>query len=231
MGLAGATGVGVGAIVGGGILALAGVAFSTAGPSAILAFALNGSIAFLTALSFAEMAAAFPESGGTYTFAKKVLNVRIAFAVGWVEWFASLVAAVLYALGFAKFLVLSLEAAWPRQFGALPQLLQSRWGPTLLAIGSTLWFSGGLLRKNGGGGHWINVTKSTVFALVIVGGLWGLTKLSGAEIKAHLTPFFPGGATGLFQAMGFTFIALQGFDLIAAVGGEVEIPAATFPGP
>ncbi|MEO6872349.1 MAG: amino acid permease, partial [Chthoniobacterales bacterium] len=79
-------------------MALAGAAFSATGPSAVLAFALNGIIALLTALSFSEMAAAFPESGGTYTFAKKVLNVRIAFAVGWVVWFASLIAAVLYAL-------------------------------------------------------------------------------------------------------------------------------------
>ncbi|PLX82256.1 MAG: hypothetical protein C0617_14085 [Desulfuromonas sp.] len=76
IGLMGATGVGIGAIVGGGILALAGVAFATAGPAAIVAFALNGVIALLTALSFAEMAKAFPESGGTYTFAKKVLSVR-----------------------------------------------------------------------------------------------------------------------------------------------------------
>ncbi|MFH1998412.1 MAG: hypothetical protein ABIK28_01975 [Planctomycetota bacterium] len=50
IGLMGATGVGVGAIVGGGILALAGTAFAYAGPSAILAFALNGLIALLTAL-------------------------------------------------------------------------------------------------------------------------------------------------------------------------------------
>jgi amino acid transporter len=35
------------------------------GPSAILAFCLNGVIAVLTALSFAEMSAAFPESVGT----------------------------------------------------------------------------------------------------------------------------------------------------------------------
>ena len=66
LGLWGATGVGVGAIVGGGILALAGVAFATTGPSAILAFALNGGIALLTAFSFAELASRFPESGGTY---------------------------------------------------------------------------------------------------------------------------------------------------------------------
>jgi nucleotide-binding universal stress UspA family protein len=40
MGLLDATGVGVGAIVGGGVLALAGVAFATTGPSAIVAFVL-----------------------------------------------------------------------------------------------------------------------------------------------------------------------------------------------
>ena len=94
-----ATGVGVGAIVGGGILVLAGAAFQATGPSAILAFALNGVVAVITALSFAEMSSMFPESGGAYTFAKKVLTVRAAFVVGWVLWFAYIVAGVLYALG------------------------------------------------------------------------------------------------------------------------------------
>ncbi len=80
----GATGVGVGAIVGGGILALAGVAFATAGPGAIVAFGLNGIVAFLTAVSFAELAVRFPQSGGTYTYARKVLTVEAAFGVGWI---------------------------------------------------------------------------------------------------------------------------------------------------
>ena len=64
--LVGATSIGVGAIVGGGILALAGAAFATTGPAAMVAFALNGVIAMLTAFSFAEMASKFPESGGIY---------------------------------------------------------------------------------------------------------------------------------------------------------------------
>ncbi len=106
LGLFGATSIGVGAIVGGGILALAGVAFAESGPGAIVAFGLNGVIAMLTALTFAEMASRFPESGGTYTFSKKVLSVEAAFTVGWVVWFASIVAAVLYALGFAHFAVI-----------------------------------------------------------------------------------------------------------------------------
>ena len=69
IGLVGATAVGMGAIVGGGILVLAGAAFHATGPAAILAFGLNGVIAVLTALSFAEMSTKFPESGGAYTFA------------------------------------------------------------------------------------------------------------------------------------------------------------------
>ena len=104
--LPGAIGIGVGAIVGGGILALSGVAFALTGPSAVLAFALNGAIAILTALSFAELATAFPQSGGPYLFAKRVMTVGAAFGVGWVVWFASIVAAALYAAGFGAF-------AWP----------------------------------------------------------------------------------------------------------------------
>jgi basic amino acid/polyamine antiporter, APA family len=229
MGLAGATGVGVGAIVGGGILALAGVAFSTTGPGAIVAFALNGAIAALTALSFAEMSAAFPESGGTYTFAKKVLNVRVAFGVGWVVWFASLVAAVLYALGFGAFLSMSLQEVFARTSGNVPVFLHSSWAITGFAVVATLWFAHRLLRRSGGGGQWMNVTKSAVFALVIAAGLWTLTRDGSEEFVPKLSPFFSGGTSGLFQAMGFTFIALQGFDLIAAVAGEVKDPGRNVP--
>ena len=135
IGLFDATGIGIGAIVGGGILALAGVAFATAGPAAIIAFALNGVIALLTALSFAEMASSFPESGGTYTFAKKVLSVRFAFMVGWIAWFASLMAGALYALGFASYASLALVTLWP----GLPEILPAprpRSGPPSPAPGS-----------------------------------------------------------------------------------------------
>ena len=120
LGLLGATAVGVGAIVGGGILALAGVAFATTGAGAIAAFALNGVIAVVTALSFAEMSSRFPQSGGSYVFAKKVLSVRAAFAVGWVVWTASVAAAALYALGFATFAVFSADHLWRAFLGDPP---------------------------------------------------------------------------------------------------------------
>ena len=133
IGFLGALGIGVGAMVGGGILALAGVGFAATGPSAILAFVLNGIIALITALSFAEMAAANPQSGGTYNYAKKALTLQMAFGVGWVVWFASLVAAVLYALGFgafAHFALLQIPA------GSYEWLLHSGFMPVILALGA-----------------------------------------------------------------------------------------------
>ena len=229
LGLSGAIGVGVGAIVGGGILALAGVAFTTTGPGAMVAFALNGLIAILTALSFAEMSAAFPESGGTYTFAKKVLSVRAAFLVGWVVWFASIVAAVLYALGFASFAVIILEHLWQAMYGAPSQWLTSRSMVTIMAVSATALYTFSLIRKSAGGGQWVNIGKVVVFGVLIAGGLWALIGKPVWEIQTKLRPFFPGGALGLFQAMGYTFIALQGFDLIAAVAGEVRDPGRNIP--
>jgi amino acid transporter len=229
IGLLGATGVGVGAIVGGGILALAGVAFATSGPGAIVAFALNGFIALLTALSFAEMSAAFPESGGTYTFAKKVLSVRAAFTVGWVVWFASIVVSVLYAIGFATFGMIIIEHLWQADFGAPPDWLTARWTVSVLALTATCLYTLSLMRQSASGGQWANFGKVVVFAILIAGGLWTLPERPLVEIKDSFDPILTGGTLGLFQAMGYTFIALQGFDLIAAVAGEVRDPGSTIP--
>ncbi len=228
LGLLGATGVGVGAIVGGGILALAGVAFAATGPSAMLAFALNGLIAGLTALSFAEMSTSFPESGGTYTFAKKVLSVETAFLVGWVVWFASIVAAVLYALGFASFALILVRRLWEIWGGGEAGWLLDSWTATSVAMAATLFYSIGLARRSAGQKQWATAGKVVLFVFLIAAGIVALAGSPG-ETWGRLRPFFSNGFPGLVQAMGYTFIALQGFDLIAAVGGEVRDPERNIP--
>ena len=230
MGLFGATGIGVGAIVGGGILALAGVAFSTAGPSAILAFLLNGILAVVTAFSYAEMSAAFPESGGTYIFSKKILSVQAAFMVGWVVWFASIIAGVLYALGFASY---TAAAAVRILSFAAPSLkadvLMSRGVTAILAVGAIMVYTIGLIRKSAGSGQWATWGKVVVFCVIIAGGIWCVMGSPVSGIVDSLNPFFENSTLGVFQAMGYTFIALQGFDIIAAVAGDVKTPEKNIP--
>ncbi|MBX3271243.1 MAG: amino acid permease [Sandaracinaceae bacterium] len=229
LGLRAAVGVGVGAIVGGGILVLAGVGLAAAGPSTIVAFALNGVIAILTALSFAEMSAAFPESGGAYTFAKKVLTVRSAFGVGWVLWFAYLVAAVLYALGFAEYGLAAVRDLWRLTGDAPPPWLSETASLRFVGILAIAAYTLSLIRSASGGGQWETVGKIVLFAILIVLGLWALLRAPSGTVAATHTPFFTHGAGGVVSAMGFTFIAIQGFDLIAAVGGEVKQPERTIP--
>lgn len=229
IGLGGATSVGVGAIVGGGIMVLAGAAFSATGPSAIVAFALNGVIAFLTAMSFAEVSTSFPQSGGAYTFAKKVLSVRAAFAVGWVMWFAYAVAAVLYAYGFAAFARLLLTELLESLVLRRVDWLSGRRVELLLAVAATLTYTLMLVRRSSGGGRLATIGKTIAFIVIVGAGLLALARTPAAETGAALSPFFSGGGAGLFLAMGFTFIALQGFDLIPAIASEVKDPERNIP--
>jgi len=168
MGLYGATALGVGAIVGGGILALAGVAFATAGPGAIAAFALNGVIAAITVASFARLARRFPESGGIYTYAKRVLSIQVAFMVGWVVWFASIVAGVLYALGFAAFTLEGILRLLPSAAESYAFLADGR-GNVVLALGAIGFYTWMLSARTSGGGNAATIGKVIVFVVLIAG--------------------------------------------------------------
>ena len=229
IGVLGATMVGIGGIVGGGVLVLAGVAFESAGPAAVLAFALNGLVAYLTAMSICEMSTAFPESGGAYTFAKKVLSVRAAFAVGWVLWFAYIVAAVLYALSFGAFSGIAIDGLVGALGGDPPAWLRGRGLALLLATLATGVYSVGLIRKESGGGAFSTIGKVVLFALLVLAGVFGLMRQPIGESVATLDPFLVGGAAGLFAAMGFTFISIQGFEMVAAIAGEIREPRRTIP--
>ena len=66
MSLMDATLIGVGAMIGAGIFVLTGIAAGVAGPALIVAFALNGVVALLTAMSYAELGSCFHDAGGGY---------------------------------------------------------------------------------------------------------------------------------------------------------------------
>ncbi len=99
------------------------------------------------------------------------------------------------------------------------------WG----AVATTCVLGGSLVRRSSGGGQSVNVAKVVVFGVLILGGLLAVLRQPIPQTQAALQPFFTAGFGGLIQAMGYTFIALQGFDLIAAVGGEVREPTRTLP--
>ena len=146
-------------------------------------------------------------------------------------WFASVVAAVLYALGFAVFLIPFLEQLVRAAGATPPGWLGGRFAVLFYALAAVGYYVWGLMRSTNQSGQWATVGKVAVFGVLVAGGFWVLVTrpTSIEELRASFQPFLESGPQGLFRAMGYTFIALQGFDLIAAVGGEVKRPEQTIP--
>ncbi len=227
--LLGATRIGIGAIVGGGILVLAGPAFLATGPSVVLAFALNGVLAFMTAMSFAEMTSTYPRSGGAYSFGRRVLSVRAAFGAGWVLWLAYLVAGVLYALGFGVYAARLILAIFEAIGIDGPDWLSTHGGAVALAVVAIGVYTLTLVRQATGGGDVSAWGKVVVLGVLVLGGIWAVITSEPGTIKSGMLPFMPNGATGFITAMGLSFIAFQGFDLIATVASEVQDPERNIP--
>jgi amino acid transporter len=221
-GLLAATLIGVGAIIGGGIFVLGGLAIREAGSLAALAFLLNGFIVALTIYSTAHISRLFPESGGAYVYAKRILSVRAAFVVGWMLWFAHVVAALLYALGFAAYFSVFIET-----FPQLTFLLNFPFFKVSAALIAVLIYTALSYYKMSGESVFLNSSKVLLFLGLIVAGFVSGFMGPREAVSTFSSPSIPGGINGLFAAMGFTFIALQGFELIAASSGSIANPAKT----
>jgi APA family basic amino acid/polyamine antiporter len=235
LGLLDATMIGMGAMIGAGIFVLTGLAAEIAGPAAILVFALNGVVTAFTALSYAELAASIPKSGGGYAFVREIFEDLPSFIMGWMLWFAYMIAGALYALGFAPNFIELLHVYGvtppPDQVGALALPVVDAAVPLAFALAFVAVL---LLVALNAVSTAASGSVETIFTIIKVGILvvfvaFGLTSpmFSGAEFQ----PLFAegSGATALLPAMGLTFIAFEGYDLITTVTEEVENPRENIP--
>lgn len=231
LGLFEATMIGVGAMIGAGIFVLTGIAAGEAGPASILAFSLNGIVTLLTAFAYAELASAIPRAGGGYAFVRMAFPGGVGFVAGWMLWFAYVVACSLYALGFASYFLEFFAKYIPevthglvRAAGEHSVLLLV----TLLVGIAFIWLNARGAAVTGKAENALTISKLVVLAVFI---LFGLRKILDRPEQAaeSFTPFLPAGLGGVFVAMGLTFIAFQGYDLIATVAEEIKSPEKTIP--
>jgi amino acid transporter/nucleotide-binding universal stress UspA family protein len=231
LGLFEATMIGVGAMIGAGIFVLTGIAAGNAGPAALIAFGLNGVITIFTALSYAELSSAIPEAGGGYSFIKKVMPNSIAFTSGWMLWFAYIVACSLYAKGFGSYFMEFTTRYIPAVGEALVKILGEHGSVALMTIlVSLLFISVNIIGTHASGKteNIITLAKIAVLAVFIFFGLKQAMTATDVTL-ANFKPLFPMGFTGVLAAMGLTFIAFEGYDLIATVSEEVREPQKTIP--
>jgi len=228
LGLFTITMVGVGAMIGAGIFVLTGIAAGTAGPALMLAFAANGLVTFLTALAYAELGSAIPEAGGGYLWVKEGLPGPNAFLAGWMSWFAHAVAGSLYALGFSSYLGFVLKEFGVQTVAGIPieaVVFQKGLAVLIALIFIAINFKG--VSETGLAGNIVTVTKVLIIALFIGSGLW---VMFGNPVHWNkFTPFAPEGFGGVLSAMGLTYIAFEGYEIIVQAGEEVKNPKKNIP--
>lgn len=225
LGLLDVTMVGVGAMIGAGIFVLTGIAAGPAGPALILAFALNGVVTFVTAMVYAELGSAIPEAGGGYLWIKQGLPAWNGFLAGWMSWFAHAVAGSLYALGFGAYLGLVL-----RGLGLVPSWIPEAYLAKALAVGVALLFIGVNFKgvsETGKVGNIVTLAKIAILGVFIVSGVAAIAR--NPVYLEKFTPFATGGVTGVLTAMGLTFIAFEGYEIIVQAGEEVRNPKKNIP--
>ncbi|WP_255151633.1 APC family permease [Halorarius halobius] len=236
LGLLDATMIGMGAMIGAGIFVLTGLAAEIAGPGAILVFALNGVVTAFTGLSYAELASAIPKSGGGYAFVREVFADLPAFVMGWMLWFAYMIAGTLYALGFApNFLELLHVYGYvppPEQVGAVAVPVVPVDLPATVALAATavLLLVSVNAVSTAASGSLETVFTAVKVAILVVFVAFGVAAPAFAP-GAEFQPLFTGDRTAfsLLPAMGLTFIAFEGYDLITTVTEEVKNPRKNIP--
>lgn len=217
--------IGVGAMIGAGIFVLTGIAAGVAGPALIISFLLNGMVTLFTAMAYAELGSCFHTAGGAYLWVKEGLPQPSGFLAGWMSWFAHAVACSLYALGFGAYFGHVMTEGFGWDLHGLPFPLEK-----LLAVLACLAFAYINFRgasETGKAGVVVTVAKVLVIGLFVAFGLAVIAEKTGW--RAEFTPFMPNGYAGVFMAMGLTFIAFQGYEVIAQCSEEIVNPKKNVP--
>ncbi len=218
--------IGIGGMIGAGIFVLTGIAAGIAGPALILAFAFNGIITSFTAMSYAELGSAYPEAGGSYVWVKKGLGGTQGFLAGWMSWSAAASAGALYALGFGRFASeLWLIADLPTLGLTVAQMTLVFM--TLIILAFTFINSLGA-SETGMIGNIVTMAKIVILGLFVLFGLLVMLRSDGWQ-QSISSDFMPNGFIAVFAAMGVTFIAFEGYEIIVQSGEEVINPKRNVP--
>lgn len=206
LGLLDAVVIGLGSMIGAGVFAAIGPAARAAGSGLLVGLALAAFVAYCNATSSAQLAALYPESGGTYVYGRKRLGELWGFLAGWGFVAGKLASCSAMALTFASY--------------AAPGLSRP------LAVGAALGITGVNyfgVRKTAGATRVIVAVVLAALAVVV-----GAVLLGGEADPARLWP--PEGSPyGILQSAGILFFAFAGYARIATLGEEVVDPARVIP--
>lgn len=209
-----------GAMIGWGWVVLAGGWVNSAGSlGAMLAFAIGGVAVVLIGLTYAELAAAMPLTGGEHVYSHRAFGMGGSFICTW---------AII--LGYIS--VVAFEAV------ALPTVIEELFpnykvGLLWNVAGWDVYLSWAMVGVVGAIiMTWVNIRgikssallQKVVTLLIIVVGLMLVTGALFNGDAAHMQPLFANGAKGMLAVLIMTPFMFVGFDVIPQAAEEINLP-------
>ncbi|MHA7177478.1 APC family permease [Arthrobacter sp. Sr24] len=205
--------IGLGSMIGAGVFAAFTPAAQAAGSGLLVGLAVAAFVAYCNATSSAQLAAAYPTSGGTYIYGRKRLGPWSGFLAGWGFVVGKVASAAAMAMTFAAY---AAPEGWERPVAIAAVVL-------LVAV------------------NYRGVTRTAALARIIVVAVLSALAIAVAAVWAGnpATGSNPGtflgdgllshGWYGILQSAGLLFFAFAGYARIATLGEEVREPRRTIP--
>lgn len=215
MSVAGATFMGLGAMVGAGIFALLGEAGAIAGTAVWLSFLIAGGITLLQGYSFSRLGSNFPSRGGTIEFLTVGFgNGNITGIVSWMIYASVLISAAMVSVSFGAY-----AAA----------LIGGDNYPEWLARVCTIGVIAVMTVVNLVGAKSVERFQ-TVIVCILVSTLVGLALLLMPDVeRSMIAPDTYPPTKDILSSVALTFFAYLGFSLVAFTGEDLENPKRNMP--
>jgi APA family basic amino acid/polyamine antiporter len=205
IGLAVATAVGLGAIIGAGIFTLSGTAIALAGGWALFSFVLVGLVAVLVALEIGELCSIFPSlSGATYSYVYEAFGSELGFITGIFLYFSFASSISVVALGFGSY--------FASLFGLPAGAYAIYVAIALIAVLAAVNMLG--IRKAATADFGLVMVKIAILLVVVAFALLAASRSGSATNFLALAPSKEGVA-GIFGASVAVFFAYSGFQTIS----------------
>jgi len=211
MGIPGAVTLGLGSILGTGVFISLSMATELSGGWVLLAIGIALLLALFNGLSSAQLAAAYPVSGGTYEYGTRLLSPLTGFSAGWLFLCAKSASAASAALGASLYLL----ALW----GATSRTMIIIVAMGVLLLGTMVVLLG--LRRT-------NLVNMVIVACVI-GGLCVFLVSCLESATGDVAAVLYSNPGGVPEAVAIIFVAFTGYGRVATLGEEIRDPARAIP--